>query len=617
MLPVVRDTSAVIDLVSEDELMVEPVGNTEQAEEPEDATVNQVSVYLLRPEVGSFRDALRREVGEPIPVRAETGLVGELYVARSTAASPRWLEFARSITNEPIEYQPPTRVSAVLFLERDGRRVALTFGYGRHLLRRDAIEPDYGLKVAAGLIDPEEIASLDARSVEATTIQVRRQSSRGVSPGGIGFNVAREMLRALAGRLTDPNLGARIVGADSVALTATLDVADLGQRLDQLHEAYADERYKENFGHIDRWSAIGPGPIRDGLDQQLLDVLAIRREKVLAGEDPDALPGRSPVLEAPEVIEWRASGFRTSREADGLTHAFPELDPYLESVRRAPTISDLTVNHSLELISDESNETIARWAIYGALNWELDLDGDVYVLAEGRWWKIDEGYRARIDGVIANIAEADLERPDFDPLEWEIDYNRRLASHLPGRALLDRELARFKHESGTVEACDVFTDRRQFVHVKPDASAALLSHLFAQGEVAARLFLMLPEFRDQLRGLLAAQPALAALVPEGRPDPREYEVVYGIVRRGTGPLGLGLPFFSRNHLVQVVSDLELLGYRVSMARIEERDGARPPDAGPLFKDEAEANRQARVVYRSTVRSRRRAAAAPAGTAVVR
>jgi uncharacterized protein (TIGR04141 family) len=290
--------------------MVEPVEDTEQAAEHEDATVNQVSVFLLRPEVGTFRDALRREVGDPIPLRAETKLVGELYVAPTTATVPRWLEFARSIAGRPIEYQPPTRLSAVLFLERDGRRVALTFGYGRHLLRREAIEPDYGLKVAAGLIDPEEIASLDARSVEATTIQVRRQSSRGVTPGGIGFNVAREMLRALAGRLTDPALGARIVGADSVALTARLDVAELGQRLDRLHEAYADERYKENFGHIDRWSAIGPGPIRDRLNEQLLDVLAARRERLLDGENPDALPGRSPILEAPEVIEWRASGFR-------------------------------------------------------------------------------------------------------------------------------------------------------------------------------------------------------------------------------------------------------------------------------------------------------------------
>jgi uncharacterized protein (TIGR04141 family) len=68
-------------------------------------------------------------------------------------------------------------LSAVLFVQRGNRRFAITFGYGRHMLRREAIEPDYGLKAAAGLVDPGEIASLDARSVEATTIQVRRQTS--------------------------------------------------------------------------------------------------------------------------------------------------------------------------------------------------------------------------------------------------------------------------------------------------------------------------------------------------------------------------------------------------------------------------------------------------------
>jgi uncharacterized protein (TIGR04141 family) len=144
--------------------MVELVGNGDKVEEPEDATVNQVSVYLLRPEVTSFNDALRRQVGDPIPLRAETGLVGELHVARTIAATPRWLEFARSITDQPIDYQPPTRLSAVLFLERDGRRVALTFGRGRHLLRREAIEPDYGLKVATGLILRRSPVSMLVRS---------------------------------------------------------------------------------------------------------------------------------------------------------------------------------------------------------------------------------------------------------------------------------------------------------------------------------------------------------------------------------------------------------------------------------------------------------------------
>ena len=574
--------------------------------------VGQFSVFLLRPEVESFREALRDAL-EPIQLTADGQLDGELYVSRSMSREPPWLDFVRSITNDPVEYQPAPRLSAVLFLKRGDHRFAITFGYGRSLLRPEVLEPDYGLKVAAGLVDPDQIASLDARSTEATAIQVRRQSARGVTPGAIGFNVAREMLRAVAGRLADEALGTRITGSDSVSLTAKLDTSTLGPRLDALHEAYTAGSWRSNFGHIARWTPLR-GSAVEKLDRHLLEVLRHRREQLLAGEDPDIGPGpeRPPVLEAPEVISWPAASFRTSVEKDEALHPFPELDPYLLAIRRPPELRDLRTNHSLGLISALTGELNARWPIYSALNWEVDVGGDAHFLAEGKWWLIDADYRGRIDTIVESIADAALERPDFDPVEDEADYNRRLATWRGGRALLDREMARFKHENGTVEPCDVLTDAGQFVHVKPGSSSAALSHLFAQGTMSARLFLMLPEFRDQLRKLLAGSAPIAALVPIGRPDPQEYEVVYAVIRRGAGPLGLDLPFFARNHLAQVVGDIELMGYRVSIARVSERVGARPADAGPLFKETAAANRAA-IEYRATPRGRRLAARAPSGT----
>lgn len=60
-------------------------------------------------------------------------------------------------------------------------------------------------------------------------------------------------------------------------------------------------------------------------------------------------------------------------------------------------------------------------------------------------------------------------------------YNERLARYGEGRAFLDRRTARFEHETGTVEICDVLTPERQFVHVKPETSSAALSDLFGQG----------------------------------------------------------------------------------------------------------------------------------------
>jgi|BarGraNGADG00212_1021973.scaffolds.fasta_scaffold03268_1 uncharacterized protein (TIGR04141 family) len=585
-------------------MSIEPSVHGPQVEDS-DATVNQVSAFLLRPEVDSFADALREPTLTPTPLAPSSGLAGVLYLARSESPEPRWLPFLRSLVSADIAFERPRRLSAVLFIERGEQRYALTFGYGRHLLRRDALEPDFGLKVAAGLIDPDEIASVDARSMEATAIQIRRQSSRGVDTRSIGLNIGREMLRAIAGRVEDESIGSRVVGADSIGLTHRLNIAELGPHLDRLYEVYARRAYKDRFGHIDRWARLRPGPEQAQLDERLRNALATRRAQLLAGEDPDARPGpeRPPNLEAPEVIEWRASGFRTSPEPDGVLHPFPTLDAYLESVRRDPTDSDLRRNHFQSLVSDEATEVIASWPIYEAINWEVELDGQTYVLAEGSWWAIDADYRKRIDAIVEAIPAAELPRPDFDSdVEHEPDYNKRLAAYAPGRAMLDRTEAHFRDEHGTVEPCDVFTIASQFIHVKRDHSSAMLSHLFGQAAVSARLFLMLPEFRDQIRGLLAATPDLAALVPTGSPTTADYEIVLGIISSAPTPVALGLPFFARNFLAQVVPDIESMGYKVRVAHIEERPGCRPGDAGLLFREEAE--QKALVRLRSAKRSRR-------------
>jgi uncharacterized protein (TIGR04141 family) len=207
-----------------DDQLVDPQIVTEPAADPR---LDQVNIFLIREDITEPHDALTRDLGVALPVQV-AGLEGELYLSRGAPRQPAWLPFLRSITGQPIPHERTPALSGVLFIRRGLRLLAITFGYGRHLIARDALEADFGLKVAAGLIDPEEIAVLDARSVEATSIQVRRQSSRGVTAAAIGFNVSREMLRAIAGPIADEDLGSRIVGSDGLARTPTPSRAALG-----------------------------------------------------------------------------------------------------------------------------------------------------------------------------------------------------------------------------------------------------------------------------------------------------------------------------------------------------------------------------------------------------
>jgi uncharacterized protein (TIGR04141 family) len=53
-----------------------------------------------------------------------------------------------------------------LLVEADERIFAPTFGHGRHPLEPQAIEQDVGLKVVLNTVEPTQLKSVDARTVD-------------------------------------------------------------------------------------------------------------------------------------------------------------------------------------------------------------------------------------------------------------------------------------------------------------------------------------------------------------------------------------------------------------------------------------------------------------------
>jgi uncharacterized protein (TIGR04141 family) len=552
--------------------------------------LNQIRVYLIKPGTELPSGALR-ESEDAVTHAIEThGLRGYLVVTRPLPRRPDWLPFIEEILGTDIPSEGNSHISAVLLLQRGDQTFALTFGFGRHLLEPNAMEPDFGLRTAAGLIYPAAIASVDSRAFEATVLQVRRQSSRGTGTRAIGLDVGREMLRAIAGELLDDSLGTRVTGSDSLGLTAALDASELGPRLDALGAAFTERRYVRSFKYLDRWQRLhATDPVRTELDDALLARLERRWEAVQVGADPAHLPGGAGsdvVLTVPQIIEYNSSGFLTSRERGGVPHAFPDLDAYLRNGDRPPTLNDLRRNHDLMLMAGEPFAVDGRWPLYNALTLELEHQDETYLLMDGTWWRIDGDFQARINERVADIPLA-TGLPDFDPIEDEPDYNARVVEGAPTeRALIDRSTVRYEDEEGGVEPCDVFTIDRNFVHVKRMTGSAAMSHLFAQALVGGRLFLSTREYRDYLRDKLAAKPELAALIPTARPVAAEHTVTLAIVSPDPRPtvgdwphVGLSVPFLARTFLFHVASQVEEMDYRLEMARVPVTPGARPDTAG--------------------------------------
>lgn len=541
--------------------------------------LNQISAHLLRGDVGDPEDALvDASTLDRYDIRPEAGLSGRVYVKRGRSNPPPWQEFLGALAVGTLDEYRNEHASAVLFVDRGQRTFALTFGFGRHLLDAEALEPDFGLKVAAGLVDPSEMNAIDSRMVQSRRLQVRRQAGRGATTRDMGIDVSKEMVRALSGRVLDKDLGTRISGADALGLAGRTDVATLLTRLDRFLAAYEQKLYQQRFPVLDRWLAVTDRRKKSELDAEL--VLAVARSDKRLG------------LGVPEIVDWRAAGFRFSREPDETRHPFPEIADYLRTLRATPEIKDLRRDR-LTLSGVDSDEIVGAWSIYRALEWETQRQDRVYFLADGRWYEIDADFLKHVDSRLSAIDNTGLPRPDFDPREHEVDYNERLARHASGRAMLDRQFAYFEDEAGKVEICDVFTAERDFVHIKRDFEAEALSHLFAQGAVSAELFSYRPEYRVRLRDLLAGHPDLMSVVPTEPPEPTTFRVAFGIISEQPDRVPADLPVFSRVHLNQMADVIERMGFRITVFGIDTRVGARPAEDGPTQR-EAKAAERARA-----------------------
>jgi uncharacterized protein (TIGR04141 family) len=118
--------------------------------------------------------------------------------------------------------------------------------------------------------------------------------------------------------------------------------------------------------------------------------------------------------------------------------------------------------------------------------------------------------------------------------------------------------------------CDLFSEARQFIHVKRRAHGSSgLSHLFAQGRNSAEAFLKDDSFRAGAKDKLAAIGIkYGQKIPKARPSPEKFEIVYVVMGKKRGQFINELPFFSQLTLHLAAKDLRMMGFKVSFQYVE-------------------------------------------------
>jgi uncharacterized protein (TIGR04141 family) len=513
-----------------------------------------LTIYLLKEGFKTFEAALKKvESVQRLDVREGLPFEGSVFIRQTPSTKPRWANFVEPGISGSLDAVFNASNSAVLMLRVEDRLFAIAFGHGRHLLLPFAYERDFGLRVTLNTVNADRLRSIDTHTFEELTVHTRTQTSRGTPLDTFSVDILKDVLRVITGEPTDPNFAMRLTGADALILTARIAFNDIATKCAEALAAFARDDYKSIFPWIDHLKEVKDPGVIDDLEGLLTNAL---RSKTL-----DRL-----YLAPPEPVDWKRSPtFRYQRDDEDERRSDLDLPEWLDTLKKPDETSVKHLNNNKVFVYyDGSDVPGDSWKLYDTVVFETEMNDLLYVLTAGRWFQVDEGFVAEVATFLKTLPMDTVMLPPADFDQEEKAYNSEFARANPEFTLLDRDEITYGGGHSRIELCDLLSPTNQFIHVKRKTRSATLSHLFSQGTVAADLFLNDSQFRQLAKEKVEGLNANAAgQIPDARPDPREWEVVYAIVTKPSADWPLTLPFFSQLNLMHAAKRLRNQSYRVS------------------------------------------------------
>jgi uncharacterized protein (TIGR04141 family) len=519
-----------------------------------DKNIVQLTILLLK-EGATYDDAFdmtTKGVVTRLPVQQDQKQIGILVVKQTPDHPPNWAAFFSDAVNFNRRDIHGASVSAAYVTQASSRLFALCFGHGRHLINSAAVEERFGLRVTLNAVDPEQLRAVELTTLEANPIHGKRQPSRAGSLGEFGLNLDQDLMRGVTGKPINESLGSVMTGADSLSVRVRADLSSAPRVLSKYLATSRENTYKEKFAWVDHVAEVHDAHLKAELFECVVEGLKKKGKFIWAA--------------IPEVVDWaHFDFFRFGTPASGVQSEDDiTLDKFKEALDGEMPTLELLKRKQVFCIAKGNAQPIMHWSFLKCLTAEVSRRGARYLLNAGTWFKVDTDFAKRVADDIAEIPEADLQLEDWG-LETEAAYNERVAKKSKGRlALMDRELVAHPGMVSPIEFCDLFSTSGHMIHVKRYGQSSVLSHLFAQGTVAANTVLSDADFRRAANKKLPESHRFKK--PEERLDPSKHEVCFAI--GSSEPGKLQLPFFSQVTLRNSYRTLRhSLGFNVSIKKI--------------------------------------------------
>jgi uncharacterized protein (TIGR04141 family) len=382
-------------------------------------------------------------------------------------------------------------------------------GIGHHkLLKNFEIEARFGIAVARRILRKlTDLKGLAQRDVNGSVHTLDRSFRRSYDPK-LDIDNLHRMLRQLKGAFDKQSaeyaqIGASITASDSLTVNGSKDFTAMLAfllKVDELRNSDGDGMQIPELRQISTRS-----------ERRLIDELtqSLAREILKFGDPqagellPDLFLDNFDVGYLPDrVVKYTVKYQRRSIEYETQAEVFRKLAEILNSAADTPNgePSHARLDRVKVLLHLDDGQVSGPWKLATLMCGDVAHAGESYFIDGGHWYKADASYVAQLN---AHLDRVTCFTPDQLGLrEWnhanEADFND--AHRADGFVVLDRRFVRIEQEKGPIEFCDLLGEdhgQHRLIHVK-NAAGAELRALFAQGAVAAELYVHDPEFRQNV-----------------------------------------------------------------------------------------------------------------------
>ena len=359
-----------------------------------------LTIYLVKPGTNKAESLNEKRKSKRHDFTTSDGTKCSLYTDSIPPHEPKWVKLFTEAAPE-VQTLRSSNASALLLVPREGRLFALTFGYGRSLLKPGSWEEDFGLRVTLNSVDVKKIRSVDRATLDSIGQHSRIQASREATMGEFGLDLEQDLLQAVTGVPTDITLGKQLTGKDALNVKLPITLDKLPALLDRYAAQSESKAYKEVFPWLDQIHELkNPATIAE------LDALMVERIKA-----QDFTKGLW--LSIPEIIDWaEVDGFkyREAQSADCHTDVhINNINTFLEDIGGAKAVSlEMLKRRQVYAVSQQTAETYENWTVYRCLYCEIEQGNETYMLNNGKWYRVGTEFRQRINDQFTKMPRCEL-----------------------------------------------------------------------------------------------------------------------------------------------------------------------------------------------------------------